>query len=887
MPHLKAYDKEGNILAIGYNVELHEEVGSVIIPNLAPHTHYPKGEFFVSWEAERYETDKVVVPGFTTHESSFKEITFYFKDHILVKTKTAYDIAVDNGFSGTEEEWVKSIKGEHGEKGEKGERGEQGKTGKSLTFSDLTKEQIESLKGKDGKDGKSSYELAVDEGFQGDLDEYLDSLHGEKGEPLKFSDLTEEQIQSLKGKDGTMTFEDLTEEQRESLKGAKGDTGEKGDNGESAYDLAVENGFQGSITEFLESLKGEKGDTGLQGEKGEPGEQGIQGIQGEPGKDFKYEDFTETQLNSLKGKKGDPGEKGEKGDKGDPGIQGEKGEKGDTGQAFYTDISLLGANGDGTEDNTTLFQNFTADKTYYVPSGTYKTTVIPAGSFFGEGVILYQDETIPLSSNVPQKVRVNMSKTSGERYQNFVAGQNAGTKLGENTYGITGIGYSVFKNNETGKRLTAFGKGAMSNFVGGYSSVAIGADALGQGTYTNRNVAIGDNALKWGGVTDAIATLHDYWLTTGNENFINANFLSKYPDVWSLLGSETTPASDLYPTTNEDYVENTALGRNALLHQMKGSQNTALGYNSQAHTMRGSQNTSVGNRSLRDNLAGGRNSAFGNEALSNNLTGRDNVAVGANTLQSLLHAVNNTAIGFGAMQNFSDSLNQNTTETKTKGQRNTAVGTQAMYDGKNASYSTFIGSYAGQVVEGDWNVGIGASSMQSLTTGKSNVGVGSFSNRAVITGSSNVSIGYSAGPGGDYSNTVSLGHNVHAKGSNQIQIGDMTHTVYTASAIQTNSDRNLKENINNTKLGLDFIKNLRPVDYNYNDSDIQRHGFIAQEVAENEDFGGVSINAKGTEEETYTMAYTELIAPMVKAIQDQQAIIEDLRKEVEELKQNR
>lgn len=587
-----------------------------------------------------------------------------------------------------------------------------------------------------------------------------------------------------------------------------------------------------------------------------------------------------------KGDKGDKGEQGIQGVKGEQGPKGDKGDKGDTVQAFYTDISVIGAINDGLEDNTTLFQTFTADKTYYVPSGTYKTTIIPNGLFFGEGEILYGYEIIPLSNNVPQRARVNMSKTSVERYQNFVAGQNAGTKLDENTYGITGIGYSVFKNNETGRRLTAFGKGAMSNFVGGYSSVAFGADALGQGTYTNRNVAIGDNALKWGGVTDAIATLHDYWLTTGNENFINANFLSKYPDVWSLLGSETTPATDLYPTKDEDYVENVAVGRNALLHQMKGSQNTAVGYNSQAHTMRGSQNTSIGNRSMRDNLAGERNSAFGNEALTNNLTGRDNVAFGANTLQNILHAVNNTAIGFGAMRNFSDSLNQNTAETKTNGQRNTAIGTQAMYDGKNASYSTFIGSYAGQVVEGDWNVGIGASSMQILTTGKSNVGVGSYSNRAIVTGDSNVSIGYSAGPGGDYSNTVSLGHNVHAKGSNQIQIGDETHTVYTSAAIQTNSDLRLKNNINNTKLGLEFIKNLRPVDYNYNNSDIQRHGFIAQEVAENKDFGGVSVNAEGTEEETYTMAYSELMAPMVKAIQEQQILIENMQKELNELKNN-
>ncbi|UTI86577.1 tail fiber domain-containing protein [Mammaliicoccus sciuri] len=297
--------------------------------------------------------------------------------------------------------------------------------------------------------------------------------------------------------------------------------------------------------------------------------------------------------------------------------------------------------------------------------------------------------------------------------------------------------------------------------------------------------------------------------------------------------------------------------------------------------MIGNQNTSVGNRSLRDNLGGSRNSSFGNEALASSITGQDNTAVGANTLQNILHAVNNTAIGFGAMKNFSDSANLNTDETKTKGQRNTAVGTQAMYDGKNASNSTFIGSYAGQVVEGDWNVGIGSGSMQSLTTGKSNVGVGSYSNRAVIKGSNNVSVGYSAGPGGDYSNTVSIGHNVHAKGNNQIQIGDETHTVYTSSAIQTNSDKSLKDvYIKETTLGLDFIKSLNPVDYKYKGSDVQRHGFIAQDVPN--DFGGVSVNSDGI----HSIAYSELIAPMVKAIQEQQAIIYKLQKDIKELKKH-
>ena len=43
--------------------------------------------------------------------------------------KSAYEIAVDNGFEGTEQEWLESLKGEPGEPGEQGERGPQGQAG--------------------------------------------------------------------------------------------------------------------------------------------------------------------------------------------------------------------------------------------------------------------------------------------------------------------------------------------------------------------------------------------------------------------------------------------------------------------------------------------------------------------------------------------------------------------------------------------------------------------------------------------------------------------------------------------------------------------------------------------------------------------------------------
>jgi hypothetical protein len=50
--------------------------------------------------------------------------------------------------------------------------------------------------------------------------------------------------------------------------------------GKSAYQIAVEKGFQGSEDAWLLSLKGAQGDRGLQGVTGNQGAQGLQGVQG-------------------------------------------------------------------------------------------------------------------------------------------------------------------------------------------------------------------------------------------------------------------------------------------------------------------------------------------------------------------------------------------------------------------------------------------------------------------------------------------------------------------------------------------------------------------------------------------------------------------------------
>jgi hypothetical protein len=128
-------------------------------------------------------------------------------------------------------------------------------------------------------------------------------------------------------------------------KGDTGATGATGADGKSAFQVAVDNGFIGSVTDWLTTLvgpkgdKGEKGDTGATGETGATGatgatgERGLQGIQGEQGVQG------ETGAVGAVGPKGDTGATGNTGAKGDKGDTGATGPQGATG--FLNDSSIL------------------------------------------------------------------------------------------------------------------------------------------------------------------------------------------------------------------------------------------------------------------------------------------------------------------------------------------------------------------------------------------------------------------------------------------------------------------------------------------------------------------------------------------------------------------
>jgi len=95
-----------------------------------------------------------------------------------------------------------------------------------------------------------------------------------------------------------------------------------------------------------------------------------------------------------------------------------------------------------------------------------------------------------------------------------------------------------------------------------------------------------------------------------------------------------------------------------------------------------------------------------------------------------------------------------------------------------------------------------------------------------------------------------------------------------ATAWDLPSDRKLKQEIVTTTLGLDFVKSLKPVDYKFIDKpEALRHGLIAQDVQE----VAPEIVTTAPDSDKLSMSYMEFIAPLIKAVQELSAEVDDLK----------
>ena len=128
-------------------------------------------------------------------------------------------------------------------------------------------------------------------------------------------------------------------------------------------------------------------------------------------------------------------------------------------------------------------------------------------------------------------------------------------------------------------------------------------------------------------------------------------------------------------------------------------------------------------------------------------------------------------------------------------------------------------------------------------------------------------------------------------GYNTVRFDD----IYATNGTIQTSDEKEKNTIVDSDLGLDFIKRLSPKSYKFNNKTRTHYGLIAQDVEtvlsdiskSNTDFAGlikgdISENQDGSNYR-YGLRYTELIAPMIKALQEANEKIETLEAKVAKL----
>jgi hypothetical protein len=179
------------------------------------------------------------------------------------------------------------------------------------------------------------------------------------------------------------------------------------------------------------------------------------------------------------------------------------------------------------------------------------------------------------------------------------------------------------------------------------------------------------------------------------------------------------------------------------------------------------------------------------------------------------------------------------------------------------------------------NTANGAYALYSNTTGGYNTAIGRDAGSNLITGSNNTFIG-----NGAEASTTGV--------NNEITLGNTSVTVLRANTttITSLSDRRDKTDIADISEGLSFIKQLRPVVFTWNTRDkakvgIKSAGFIAQDLLALQKQSKIGANLDLVSEnnpDKLEARYGNLLPVIVKAVQEQQNIIDMQQKQIDALK---
>lgn len=205
------------------------------------------------------------------------------------------------------------------------------------------------------------------------------------------------------------------------------------------------------------------------------------------------------------------------------------------------------------------------------------------------------------------------------------------------------------------------------------------------------------------------------------------------------------------------------------------------------------------------------------------------------------------------------------------------------------------------------NSAFGHSALINNTSGASNSAFGVRALENNVTGTGLTGLGHLAGVSGpNFSNSAAIGNFSSVDASNKIRLGNGAVNSIGGQVSWSNfSDKRIKDNVQENVVGLEFIKALRPVTYHFNVrkqeelmgnkevgewegkydiENIQFSGFIAQEVEIAAKKVGYDFSGLDKSGDIMGVRYAEFTVPIIKAMQEQQQMIEEMKKEIELLK---
>ncbi|MEO6285391.1 MAG: tail fiber domain-containing protein [Dyadobacter sp.] len=329
--------------------------------------------------------------------------------------------------------------------------------------------------------------------------------------------------------------------------------------------------------------------------------------------------------------------------------------------------------------------------------------------------------------------------------------------------------------------------------------------------------------------------------------------------------------------SNSTGIHNAFVGIDAGMANTTGEQNTFIGHRSGRSTIDGSYNTFLGSYAGDFNASGANNVFIGNSAGKANTSGSHNIFIGSSAGYSNTEGVINVFVGTSAGRanttgGWNTFLGMSAGRLNTTGYNNSFIGTEAGSKNTTGYDNAFLGVQAGIAnTTGHSNLFLGTHAGSRNTIGIDNIIIGLRAGEIHTEGNSNIFLGNYAGAStyfkpvnsGPLTNAVAIGFRAQVTVNNGFVLGSIngingakadanvgigtTSPAYRlhlgsgeaakpgSSAWVVASDSRLKQNVTSFTDGLDVIKQIKPVRFNYNGlagmpKNKQYVGVIAQEM---------------------------------------------------------